>query len=82
MPLVSFVCVIIAESFILIKLFQLVSTRCLLADAETQGGSSAMQARDKTLLGEDQALLAPLANKANRSKVPFLVSLFSTVELL
>ena len=41
-----------------------------------------MQARDKTLLGADQTLLAPLADKANWSEVLFLVSFFSAVELL
>lgn len=51
------------------------SAGCLFADAETQGGGSAMQARDQTLL-------APLADKANWSKVLFLVSLLSAVELL
>lgn len=58
------------------------SARCLLTDADTQGGGSAMQGKDQTLLGVDQTLLAPLADKRNWSEVPFFVSLFSAVELL
>lgn len=66
---------LLSRVFHLDKTTQLVSARCLLTHAETQGGRSAIQARDKTLL-------APLADKANWSKVLFLVSLFSAVELL
>lgn len=59
------------------------SARCLLTDADTQGGGSAMRGKDQTtLLGADQTLLAPLADKRNWSEVPFLVSLFSAIELL
>lgn len=58
------------------------SEGCLLTGAEAQGGGPAMQAKDKTLLGVDQTLLAPLADKADWSKVLFLVSVLSSVELL
>lgn len=78
MPSFSFVCVVLAESSLLMKLFLVVSAGFLLTAAETQGGDAAMQARDQTL---DQTLLSALNNKANCSKVHFPVSLFSAAEV-